>query len=1039
VSKGIVFILDALLAFAVAAILLTALSGIQQAKYDSSAKESFRNLHYLSSDVLDVLNKKGVLDSLGENWVNASGNTSSESWLNASATMSYYLERLIPPNVGYRLTVEGEVLVENNSRRPLGESIAQTYASRMLVGYGRDLPTRGAVARAFITSIASKENVAYSYFGGFIGEGDVTQKIFLPETLDTIKSVYVELNAGSDFDLLVNGLDSGCCTLSVGGGEMDANVGEFISSPGSFFNAGENTLELDFSSGDLNEQFVGGGFVRVEYNTTDYESPAALGVINHSLAGVDGIVNVYDAVSVPGQLYSMNAFLHYESNYTIYLSFGDNIVFLSNASGVEENVSLDNSVLDALLDYNLMSWTTTPVRVGSSNISILTENSTADVVLTTDVSFSMWDDRCMDGDWHTIYDRDDPLLNDTAPAEHVCTSECLRNDGLLCHYDDYWSGHPECTACRYGCWRSTGCGINDGGSCTLPCYSCVWYGGEAAAPLGHPYGGSYCYDCTNLGCQFCFNRDEDDLWCGVSCGDNVYAYYGVNGTASDPYDPAPPGQCSLYLCASSARGSCLFDRYINCDQAYVHDHTTYEADGLPSISHLTCPNKCFACNLTGVGLSKQLDMDFVTKILNYSGNRVGLVSYGDDTYDTHPLSEDNTSLINEVNSYIAGGETCVCCAIDDAVSLFSSSNASRDKFIVVMTDGVANVRCDNAAGDLDGDSQVTAKDDAIQSACDAWDNNNITVFAVGFGSDAGADTLQRIASCGNGSYYASNDSDGLTAIYDSIATDIITASYSSQIINITGDFTESTLYPDSFIRLEYTPDPASQYGELSFTLEDVGFSNVTCSKDVWINQDVGVTDFTVTSYSGPHWTDFVSAGSGGPTTAYTLRDGGYGSDYTVLGDPFKVIIPPSYFTSGANNTIKVGTGDEPTIQTGCSPDNRMVYTLSVNTLADYGDVFLYSEGCNWSIMFSDDTFISVSVPESYSGVKTCSYNSTNITYSQYDALDDAVYRLLSRLDFDDDGKVDVVLSSEDISFDGSYTSSVRSLWGPLTVKLVLWM
>ena len=151
------------------------------------------------------------------------------------------------------------------------------------------------------------------------------------------------------------------------------------------------------------------------------------------------------------------------------------------------------------------------------------------------------------------------------------------------------------------------------------------------------------------------------------------------------------------------------------------------------------------------------------------------------------------------------------------------------------------------------------------------------------------------------------------------------------------------------------------------------------------------------------------------------------------------MIPGSYFTVGANNTIVVETGDSPETSTGCSEDDKAIYTLSFNTLADYGNVYRKSDGCNWSIMFSDNTIINKPVPDGVEHTKSCSYNNTNITYDLDDSLDDAVYRLLKKLDVDDDGRVDVSLNEDDISFEGTYTGSVRSLWGPLKVKLILWM
>lgn len=68
-------------------------------------------------------------------------------------------------------------------------------------------------------------------------------------------------------------------------------------------------------------------------------------------------------------------------------------------------------------------------------------------------------------------------------------------------------------------------------------------------------------------------------------------------------------------------------------------------------------------------------------ILNYSGNKVGLSGY--DTWarksNFHSLSNNNDSLKSKVNSWNAGGYTCICCGILKAVSCFDS-NIFLDNF-----------------------------------------------------------------------------------------------------------------------------------------------------------------------------------------------------------------------------------------------------------------------------------------------------------------------------------------------------------------------
>jgi Mg-chelatase subunit ChlD len=792
----------------------------------------------------------------------------------------------------------------------------------------------------------------------------------------------------------------------------------------------------------LSRQYVGGGFIKVTYNTSSMESSVDSSASTYFFPKIQGLVNYYSSVYVPGVLQNMSIFLHVKSNYSTFLTVGDAVVYNQSLNGSEVSVTLDNGNLSSTLSYAELSQQTVPIRLGLQNLSVDVGRGNADVILTTDISFSMWTDRCMNATWHMVYDVNNPALNDTAVAIQLCTSQCVRNDGLLCHYPDYWAGHPECSNCYYGCWRSFGCGQNPGAACPVPCYECVSYGRRGNYSAGHPSGGSYCYDCTNLGCTYCFDTSEVGLWCALSCSPTLYAYWGVNGTAANKTAPPPAGQCSLYTCTSYARESCTFYSHHDCDQAYVHQHVTYDIDGLPLISYLPCPNQCFACDLTGIGLAKQIDTTFTNRILNVSGNRIGLVSYGNTAYSTTALSNNTGTLTTAISSYLAGGETCICCAINSAISLLASSNASRIKFIVAMTDGEANVRCGNAFSDLDGDSQITAKDDAIQSACTARQNNNITVYSVGFGSAAGEDTLQRIASCGNGSYYTSNNPDELSAIYRDIANDIIDAVYTAQAINVSFVY-ESILYPDSRIDFGYTPINATGYGEITVSSNTDRFNNtVNCSGLLYTPEGTYFTDAAATSYSGEYWTDYAAAGNGSTLTeAYTLRDGHFGADYTLLGDPFTVNIPLSLLSSGVNNTIKVETGLNITNHTGCSLDNRVVYTVKLPRLVGYGDVFRESLGCNWTIEFEDGSTMNAVIPDSYNGTSLCYYTEVNSSgaYTQTDSYADAVARLLRQLDLDSDGRVDILFDETMINFELARAGGVRSLWGPVTAKLVLWM
>lgn len=183
---------------------------------------------------------------------------------------------------------------------------------------------------------------------------------------------------------------------------------------------------------------------------------------------------------------------------------------------------------------------------------------------------------------------------------------------------------------------------------------------------------------------------------------------------------------------------------------------------------------------------KDATRQFVNSVLNYTGNEVGLVAYSSAActraYYCHALSDDNDSLISTVNSWRAGGYTCICCGIQRAMEYLQNAEESSHKVMIVMSDGLANVDCGVVSPELSGnptqnpESTCTTEpndacDDAIYLAGIAFNDYNITVHTIGFGGDVDAVTLRNIADAGNGSYYFA-DIGELEYIYEELSQDL---------------------------------------------------------------------------------------------------------------------------------------------------------------------------------------------------------------------------------------------------------------------------
>ncbi len=353
---------------------------------------------------------------------------------------------------------------------------------------------------------------------------------------------------------------------------------------------------------------------------------------------------------------------------------------------------------------------------------------------------------------------------------------------------------------------------------------------------------------------------------------------------------------------------------------------------------------------------------------------------------------------------VSVGGTCTARNMDGCSS--SCEEEDRLKTMIVLSDGMANVECPEQGT---GDAAL----DAIKAAEEACDNYNITVYSVGFGSDADETTLQQLPHC-NGDYYF-GDVGEISEIYGQIAESIMRAVYEEQTIAAIGNIT-TLLYSDSFIEFNYTKD-SIPYG-LTSILEKQFYDEF--SGNFTLPQNSDIIETKVTSYSGPRWTDKLNING---YTLYNLSS--LGSEYTKLGDPYVISIP-NYLIQEENN-VKVTTGISPLNSTEGSLYNKIIYTIVKNASA-YSAISAFSDGCNWEVQFEDDTNISASIPASYSGANTCRYMESSIVYNENDAAQNAIYELFKILDFDSDNKVNFKFVEEDLEIELTEMTNIPYTW-----------
>ncbi len=937
--RGFLLSLDALVAVTLIVAVSAMLTGMSFTY--SSPELAYQRYYFAGKDIVNIFEegRVGMLDGIINlsqyNLTNEDANRSildviGSFWADGDIEAARNLtkdildELLNSSGLEYEILIDDEPIYSSNISH-IPEHLARL--STIVSGYEKTKPVNGYISKVYITKVG-KRNSKFVYFGGYVGDGNITKTFELPNDIN-VTSIYMEMNVGSDFDLFLNENYTGHYTKSSGNFTADKwTVANQTYNPEylSYISGGLNKLDINFTG---NRSYVGGGYIRIDYMTSEltersYIYNGSIKTERYTFPGIKGIINLYSSFYVPGEISNISAHIHYKTDYTIFLTIGNKTIFEYNGTGEEREVELTNENF-TLLNYEFLSNRTVPIRFGTKGIQheTVTGRGYGDVILSTDVSGSM--DDC--GEFSIPY---------------TCHYNCLKSIFP-------WNVQP------------VSCIVNNPNECT------------------------------------------DDV-CGSGC---IWTY-----------------------------------------------------------------NHYLDCNRTKLDLAKHADKTFIDIVLNTSGNRVGLNSYSTNIRSTTGLTTDKQLLYNDIDSYTADGSTCICCGIIEAINMLNTqSNETRKKAIVIMSDGQANVRCNNANEDLNNDGNVDALDDTIQAGCDAYNLHNMTVYTIGFGEDADEDTLQRTAACGNGKYYYSNSSE-LAKTFSQVAHDWVNASYEVQTVIIENKYMNSTLYPDSYIEYTYSPNiPSLEYGEITLKFESPRLRETTGeemitdegngTKDGWFVIPGGgdgittrVIDAKITSYSSNYWTDRLWVNSS-QTNNYmkVFWLGDYGNDYSVLGDPYIIHIPSNYLTPGGNNSIKIGTGFEPTNGTGGSPDDRVIYTLGIKGvhLREYSDVLPKLKGCSVRIYYDLD---GDNTPDGWKDI-SIGPDSNDIFDPQNDSIDNSLMKLLDALNFIDninegsfgDGSagnpydginqsnpIDLEIS-ENFEFKADYVSQITSLWGPALLEI----
>jgi len=979
-----------------------------------------------------------VLEQIGEFW--AEGKDSL-----AQNFTRHIFENLVPPynQYSYGIWIDNQQIDIKN----LTEASSQVSYRKFVSGIERGKPIEGFISKVYLKGIDTRHTSSFAYFGGFVGEGKITQRVILPKnfTNTTIQDAYMEMDAGTDFKLYINGKFAGDFPKgSGGGGYMVPDRWNISPAYFSYFTAGANNITINFTYINENAsaegpKYIAGGYFRVTYNTptneelvVEYHNTTA--TTKYWFPGIEGFINLFSSFYVPGHLNNMKIYFHYNSSYTTFLKIGNTTVFENNSNGHQTEFIIENSTIaTALLNNNItyddLSLKTTPIRVGMENVSKTT--APADIVLVTDTSGSM--------EWCT------------QQTELECYTNCLCGP---CS-----SGGGTCGSQICGIYST--CGSGDVKKIDAAKNASNTFIDRVLAHSG-PLIGLISYDSsTNNNETHSLSNNKSSLHntvnnytagggtcicCGINSAVDILRSDNISIIVSRKSDgwkyndddlPSPPTNWySISFDDSSWKsGTGVFRN----DYWWLGEpHTTlnkYEGDYYFrkkfNITNASKIKNAKLYVLSDNGADIYLNGNLIDN--DYNGQPNGGASYWDREVNVDVSYFQDGENIIAARNY--NRQSCIwffgwiCWATDVAfdlelvASVEQEINETRQKAMVVMSDGQATVGC---GGD--------PAQDAIDAACDAYNDYGIKVYAVGFGKDADNDTLSAIAQCGHGSYYKSDDLDELIQVYEDIANEIISFT-ETQIANASG-IIPSVLYHDSYIEFNFTPviNPL-EYGRISVTVEGNRFDNNISQGTIFIPGDVILSDLKATSYSADKWTDNISVYNG-ESWSNIFRLSEYGNNYQYLGDAYLVTIPPTAIRRGINNTVVVSTGIDPNNSTGGSIANRLIYTVRIRNNVGYSDVYPKAEGCNWTVKFEDGTTAVLQVPSNYNGSSVCYFE--NRSFDGNDSINQAVFKLFSQLDFDGDGELTVKIGKDDVAFDSASVANVPSMWGPAILEVRIW-
>lgn len=446
-KKAIFFSIDALFASIIiisAIVMLIDTSYIQKYEEKDMSYATIDLINSFSNIKINEINNTYVKDLIANGIINNTENTiieqigefyvlnNSEYAKNLSKEIS---KDYIPDKFGFSIIVSDEEVYSNN----ISINKDLVTSKRLISGIEKFKPIFGSTSKVYLEGLSKKKDSAFIFFGGFIGQGNISKFTSQIPSDANITNIYLEMevaeNIGDKFNVFFNGVQClGDLNKTIS--NMKADSYDLTSCKSSINPGDNNSILISFLPvDDLDIAYISGGFLQIDYETSEMFKEKSVGFEKYYFPTIEGIINLYSSIYVPGNITKMNICLKYFVNHTgtnstFYLKIGNNTILKDNSSTSVENICFNNDTLvnDKGLDYNFLSGKNIPIRVGAENVSYYTEYlGNADSILVTDVSGSMGWRMDMDSVSGSVRNCEDPNFNNS-DTERLSIAKCLDKD-----------------------------------------------------------------------------------------------------------------------------------------------------------------------------------------------------------------------------------------------------------------------------------------------------------------------------------------------------------------------------------------------------------------------------------------------------------------------------------------------------------------------------------------------------------------------------------------------------------------------------------